>query len=94
MTSLTCAKPMCRKSFQTTTYQANHSRRYCSRRCGGISRRRPPEMKTLVCKGCGKDFEVPVYAKRTFCTMVKATTMRVCQQLDQRALTRGALRVS
>lgn len=114
MIDLTCANPACRRPFQTTTYQANHGRRYCSRkcdaadrcgpkrynykglvkktcpvcggqferepweaklrmycspRCAGIARRRPPAMKTVPCKGCGENFDVPVYAKRTFCTM-------------------------
>ena len=61
--------PICGGEFERS-HAAVEKQTYCSPRCGSISRRREPPMKTVVCKGCGEEFEAKAYVKRTFCTML------------------------
>jgi len=53
----------------TATRQQAYCSKACANRATGEAKRKPREMKTVVCKGCGGEFEVEAWKERTFCGM-------------------------
>lgn len=48
---LTCAQ--CQQQFFTSKYEVNKGRKYCSKKCVGISQAKP---LTVICENCGIEF--------------------------------------
>lgn len=64
---LSCTKPL-------THEQMMRHRKYCSRACGGTSRRTP--RKDVTCP-CGVTFQVPANSEQGYCTKSHAARYRV-----------------
>lgn len=69
---IACAQCGC--DFETTRPTIGNRPRFCSVSCRAMWQRaewqRTKRISEIVCKGCGKRFNIPAYKNRKFCTKV------------------------